>query len=133
MAVHLDAPRYLKCSASCCEILLHAKSYSPETALGILAYMKEKSDYGITLQRGSMVSVVSLEVFADADYASEATDRHSVYGGVVMCGGGVCVCWFSSTKQCVTLLTTHRGKVYGCWGRSEGVTVFETGVAFHVA
>ena len=42
---------------------------------------------------------------ADADYASNATDRRSVSGGAVMCAGA-CVCWFSRTQKCVTLSTT---------------------------
>ena len=45
-----------------------------------------------------------LEVFADADYASRATDRRSVSGGTIMCAGA-CVCWFSRTQKCVTLST----------------------------
>ena len=48
----------------------------------------------------------SLEVFADADYASKATDRRSVSGGVIMCGGA-CVYWFSKTQKCVTLSTSE--------------------------
>ena len=52
------------------------------------------------------LSGISLEVFADADYASKATDRRSVSGGVIMCGG-VSVCWFSMTQKCVTLSTSE--------------------------
>ena len=44
--------------------------------------------------------------FADADYASKATDRRSVSGGVVMCAGGG-VSWYSKTQKCVTLSTTQ--------------------------
>ena len=44
-------------------------------------------------------------MFADADYASKTTDRRSVSGGVIVCGG-VSVCWFSRTQKCVTLLTS---------------------------
>ena len=47
-----------------------------------------------------------MQVFADADYASQAADRRSVSGGLVM-GGGACVSWFSRTQKCVTLLTTE--------------------------
>ena len=47
-----------------------------------------------------------METFADADYASKATDRRSVSGGVIMCGGA-CVCWFSRTQKCVTLSTSE--------------------------
>ena len=42
--------------------------------------------------------------FADADYASKASDRTSVSGGVVMCAGGG-VSKYSKTKKCVTLST----------------------------
>ena len=45
-----------------------------EAALGILEYINGTSEYGITFQRGTL-SGISLEVFADADYASKATDR----------------------------------------------------------
>ena len=47
-----------------------------------------------------------MEVFADADYASKATDRRSVSGGLIMCGGAS-VCWFSRTQKCVTLSTSE--------------------------
>ena len=61
------------------------------------------SDFGITFQRGSGLELVA---FADADYASKATDRRSVSGGAIMCAGP-CVCWFSRTQKCVTLSTTE--------------------------
>ena len=63
------------------------------------------SQYGITFQRGTPSSI-SLEVFADADYASKATYRRSISGGVIMCGGAS-VCWFSRTQNCVTLSTSE--------------------------
>ena len=44
------------------------------------------SGVGITYQKGESVCI-SLEVFADADYASRATDRRSMLGGAIMCGG----------------------------------------------
>ena len=74
--------------------------------LGILEYINGTSEYGITFQRGTL-SGISLEVFADADYASKATDRRSVSGGVIMCGGSSVVCWFSRAQKCVTLSTTE--------------------------
>ena len=61
-----------------------------KAALGILAYINGISDFGITFQRGTFTGI-SLKVFADADYASTATDRRSVSAGVIMCGGA-CVC-----------------------------------------
>ena len=76
-----------------------------KAALGILESIIGTSEDGITFQRGTL-SGISLEVFADADYASKATDRRSVSGGVIMCGGAS-VCWFSRTQKCVTLLTSE--------------------------
>ena len=76
-----------------------------KSALGILAYVNGTCGFGITDQRGTTVGI-SLEVFADADYASRATDRRSVSGGAIMCAGG-CVCWFSRTQKCVTLSTSE--------------------------
>ena len=72
-----------------------------KAALSILEYMNGTSEYDTTFQRGTLCSI-SLEVFADADYACKATDRRSVSSGAIMCGG-VSVCWFSSTQKCVTL------------------------------
>ena len=45
-----------------------------------------------------------LVAFADADYASKATERRLISGGAVMCAGA-CVCWFSMMQKCVTLST----------------------------
>ena len=52
------------------------------------------------------MSSIALEMFADADYVSKATDRRSVSGGVIMCGGAS-VPWFSKTQKCVTLSTSE--------------------------
>ena len=52
-------------------------------ALGILGYAARTSSLGITFQRGTAEGF-HLVSFADADYASKATDRRSVSGGVVM-------------------------------------------------
>ena len=77
-----------------------------KAALGILEYIiSETREYGITFQRGALSSI-SLEVFADIDYASKATGRRSVLGGAIMCGGAS-VCWFSRTRKCVTLSTSE--------------------------
>ena len=61
--------------------------------------------FGISFQRGT-VEGFHLVSFGDADYASKATDRRSVSGGVVMCAGGA-VSWYSKTHECVTLSTTQ--------------------------
>ena len=66
-----------------------------KSVLGVLVYSNGTCGSGITYQRGTTVGI-SLEVFADADYASRATDRRSVSGGAIMCAGA-CVCWFSRT------------------------------------
>ena len=61
------------------------------------------SDFGITFQRGSGLELVA---YADTDYASKAADGRLVSGGAVMCAGA-CVCWFTRTQKCVTLLNTE--------------------------
>ena len=76
-----------------------------KAALGILENINGTSEYGITFQRGALTSIL-LEVFADANYASKATDRWSISGGLIMCGGAS-VCWFSRTQKCVTLSTSE--------------------------
>ena len=54
-----------------------------KAALLILGYAERTSSFGITFQRGT-VEGFHLVSFVDADYASRATDRRSVSGGVVM-------------------------------------------------
>ena len=76
-----------------------------KAGLGILEYINGTSEYGITFQRGTL-SDISLEAFAESDYALKATDRRSVSGRVIMCGGAS-VCWFSRTQKCVTLSTSE--------------------------
>ena len=76
-----------------------------KAALSILEYINGTSEYGITFHRGTLSSI-SLEVFADAHYASKATDRRSVSGGAIMCGGAS-VCWFSRTQKYATLSTSE--------------------------
>ena len=61
--------------------------------------------FGITYQSGTAANI-SLEVFADEDYASKATGRRSVSGGAIICAGA-CVCWFSRAHKCVTLSTSE--------------------------
>lgn len=52
------------------------------TAIGIVHNLF--LDFRNALQKGSGLG---LEAFADANYASKATDRRSVSGDVVMCAG----------------------------------------------
>ena len=99
-------------------------------ALGILGYVRRTSSPGITFYRGS-VAGLSLQVFSDADYASKATDRRSVSGGLIMCGDG-CVSWFSRTQKCVTL-STAEAEYVAITDVPKEVLFFETGLAFHVA
>lgn len=57
----------------------------------------------------------------DADYAGKATDRRSVSGAAVTCGG-VPVAWFSRTQKYVTLPTTEAG--YFAMGGGVKETMF---------
>ena len=76
-----------------------------KAALHILMHIRFTSSYGITFQRGT-ASGVGLEVFVDSDFASRATDRRPVSGGVVMCAGA-CVSFFSRAQKSVTLSSTE--------------------------
>lgn len=46
-----------------------------------------------------------MQVFAGADYTSKVSDKRSVSGVLVMCGGTF-ASWFSTTQKCVTLSIT---------------------------
>ena len=63
-----------------------------KAALGVLAYINDTFAFGITYQRETSVGF-SLEVFADAGYASKATD---------MCRGA-CICGLFRTQKRLTL------------------------------
>ena len=78
-----DIPKAVRAVARYCTAprAIHWKA-----ALSILEYINGTSEYGITFKRGTLSSI-SLEEFADADYASKATDRRSVSGEVTICGG----------------------------------------------
>ncbi|CAB1116924.1 unnamed protein product [Ectocarpus sp. CCAP 1310/34] len=73
--------------------------------MDILGYARRTSHFGLSFQRVT-VKGLSLQGYADADFASKAADRRSVSGGIVTCGGGA-VSWFSRTQKCVTLSTTE--------------------------
>ena len=94
-----------------------------KAALGIFEYINGTNEYGITFQRGTL-SGISLEVFADADYASKATDRRSVYHV------WRCMLVFQDSEMCYPF--DFRSGVCCSRGRNEGVIVFETALAFHV-
>ena len=49
-------------------------------AIGILGYVRRSSSFGVTFQRGT-AGGLSLQVYADADYASKAADRSKFQGG----------------------------------------------------
>ena len=84
MVGDFDTPRYFQRSSICCEVLFHAKDIHWKAARGILACINGTSDFGITYYKKTLQCIL-LEVFADADYASEATDRrYYVSGGAVM-------------------------------------------------
>ena len=102
MVGDFDTPRYFQRSSICCEVLFHAQSHS----LAVLAYMNGTSGFGIAYQRATSVGI-SLEVFADADYASKATGRRSVSCGAIIMCGGACLCWFPRTQKYVTLSTSE--------------------------
>ena len=97
-----------------------------------LGYALRTSSLGITFQRGT-VEGFHLVSFADADYASKATDRRSVSGEVDMFAGGGCFMVLKDSEM--RHAVNHAGRVctssdVGC---CEGDFVFEASLAFHVA
>ena len=71
-------------------------------------------------------------MFADADYASKATDRRSVSGVAIICGG-TSVCWFSRSQKCVTLSIFEVESVSLGDAAKKECIVFETSLTFYVA
>ena len=72
-----------------------------QAALHIVMYIKPTSTYGIIFQRG-LGNGVQLELYVDANYAHEANDRRSVFGGVIMCAGAF-VCFYSRRQKSIAL------------------------------
>ena len=97
-----------------------------------MGYAVRTSSFGITFQRGT-IEGFHLVSFADADYASKATGRKSVSGGVVICAWGA-VSWYSQTQTCVTLSTTQAEYVaMSDVAKKICFIVFEASLAFNVA
>ena len=90
-----------------------------QAALHVLTYVRSTSGYGITFQRGTARGV-GFEVYVDLDYASRATDRKAVSGGVVMCAGSY-VSFFSRTQKSVTLSSTEAEYVAMAEGLKEAI------------
>ena len=105
MVGDFDTPRYFQRSSIGCEVLFRIESHPLEIGAWYSRIHQWYVWSGITNQRGTSVDTF-LEVFANADYASKATDRRSVSGGAVMCRG-TCVCWFSRMQNYVTLSTSE--------------------------
>ena len=106
MVGYFDTPRYLQRSSICCEVLFRPESYPLEIGAWYSGIHQWYLRFWHYIPARDHSSRYSLEVFANADYASKATDRRSVSGGAIMCGGA-CVCWFSRTQKCVTLSTSE--------------------------
>ena len=90
-----------------------------QAALHVVMYMKSTTTYGITFQRG-LGNGVQLELYVDADYAYEASDRRSVSGGVIMCVSA-CVSFYSRTQKSITLSSTEAEYVATATGFRETI------------
>ena len=90
-----------------------------KAVMRIMGYLHETPDIGITYKKGKELS---LSVYADANYASKATDRRSISGVAVMLGGAA-VYATSRTQHCVTLSTTEAEYVAMAEGAKEGLFV----------
>ena len=106
MVGDFDTPRYLQRSSICYEVLFRTESRPLETSAWYSRIHQWYLWFWLYVPARDYSIGISLEVFADADYASRATDRRSVSGGAIMCAGA-CVCWFSRTQKCVTLSTSE--------------------------
>ena len=105
MAGDFDAPRYLQRSSICCEVLFRTESGPLETSAWYSRIHQCYLWFWHYVPARDYSEGISFGIFADADYASRATNRRSVSGSSIMCAGG-CVCWFSRTQKCVTLSTS---------------------------
>ena len=105
MVGDFDTPRYLQRSSTCCEVLFRTESHPLEIGACYSRIHQWYLWFWHYVLAGTTVDI-SFKVFADADYASKATDRRSVSGGAIMCVGA-CVCFFSRTQKCVTLSTSE--------------------------
>ena len=86
--------------------------------------------FGNTFQRGA-VEGFHLVSFADADYASEATDRRSVSGGGSDMSGGARLMVLADSEMHNAV--NHAGRVCRDVGYCEGDFVFEADLVFYVA
>ena len=72
------------------DVARHAHDPSPqhwEAVRYILRYLRDTKTLGLTFQRGRGLR---LTVYSDSDYARNDSDRKSVSGGVIICGGRRC-------------------------------------------
>ena len=82
-------------------------------------YIKSTSTYGIIFQR-DLGNGVQLELYVDADYAHEADDRRSVFGGVIMCAGAF-VCFYSRRQKSIALSSMEAEYVEMATGFREAI------------
>ena len=61
-----------------------------------------------------------MELYVDSDFASNATDRRSVSGAIMMCAGA-CVMYLSTTQKSVTLSSTEAEYVAMSDGMKEAI------------
>ena len=90
-----------------------------QAIMKILSYINGTRSLGITYVRGSGLS---LNVFADADYASKENDRRSVSGIVVTLGGTV-VSHARKTQRVVSLSTSEAEYIAAGEGVKEALFV----------
>ena len=79
----VDQRGYRECSEGSSKVLPCTADGPLESGTLYFGVCRKTSSLGITFQKGT-VEGFHLVSFADADYASKATDRRSVSGGVVM-------------------------------------------------
>ena len=88
-------------------VTLHDVSFVPDLGFNLFSFHVVQEKHEIILNKtGAYLLNGRLLFLRRSNGSSKATERRSVSGGLIMCGGAS-VCWFSRTQKCVTLSTSE--------------------------
>jgi hypothetical protein len=100
----------------------HAANPSPEHQRALdrlFHYLKATKDHTLTFRQGGSSSL-TLQGFANADWASNINDRKSTSGYVFMLAGGA-ISWSSKKQGCVALSSTEAKYVAAAHAAKEAI------------
>ena len=101
-----DEARHVECCAGVARHSHEPKKRDWKAAQKILNYLLETAHLTLKYKRDSTVDDVGTLVYVDADFASNATDRRSVWGALVIVAACL-VAWLSWTQKCVSQSTSE--------------------------